>query len=197
MNTLWPIGYNNSRFMENTESAKSEVSTPAETPARISRRSFLKKVGVMAGGALVAGSGVGLALDRFGVFKKDLEPPTFNDVVSAVDHAYKSTEQEVPEEISKRLPSCNEQTTTHDPIKEVLESCGEVGGGIRDLVKNTKDPVVRNGLIEDLKTVERYTMAKIDEYANGSKLGKLPDPENIDGLKLQLKETYFSLPPKE
>jgi len=125
------------------------------------------------------------------------QPPTFEDVKNAVNHAYKSTGQEVPEEILKRFPVCNEQTTTQDPIKEVLHSCGEVGSGIRDIIENTKDLETRNRLIPDLKTVERYTMVKIDEYGRGSKLGKLPDPQHIEGFKNLFKETYFTVRPQK
>ena len=171
------------------------INDPQEAPKRISRRSVLK----LAAAAAVA-AGTTKTLDILGVGKGEKDskqPPTFGDVVDAVNHAYKSSGQEVPEEILKRLPACNEQTTTQDPVKEVLHSCGEVGGGIRDIIENSKDSETRNRLITDLKTVKRYTMLKIDEYGRGSKLGKLPDPQHIEGFKGMFKETYFTVRPQK
>jgi len=186
--------------MENTELGEAKevgINDPQEAPKRISRRSFLIKSGVVAAGA-AAGAVFGLNKLRPGQKEKEAEStPTFGDVVDAVNHAYKSSGQEVPEEILKRLPACNEQTTTQDPVKEVLHSCGEVGGGIRDIIENSKDSETRNRLITDLKTVKRYTMLKIDEYGRGSKLGKLPDPQHIEGFKNMFKETYFTVRPQK
>ena len=183
--------------MENTESGEDRrvgSQNPQETRRGLSRRNFLTKV---APAAVLVTAAVTVPLAGDLIFGKregnSKLPPTYDDVVDAVNHAYKSTGQEVPEEILKRLPACNEQTTTQDPIKEVLHSCGEVGGGIRDVIENTKDSETRNRLILDLKTVERYTIGKIDEYGRGSKLGKLSDPGHIEGFKDMFKETYFTV----
>ena len=187
--------------MENTESGEAKgVGSQGshETRRGLSRRNFLTKV---APAAVLVTAAVTVPLAGDLIFGKkegsSKLPPTYDDVVDAVNHAYKSTGQEVPEEILKRFPACNEQTITQDPIKEVLHSCGEVGGGIRDIIENTKDLETRNRLIPDLKTVERYTMVKIDEYGRGSKLGKLPDPQHIEGFKNLFKETYFTVRPQK
>ena len=175
--------------------------SPAEEgnqPRRIGRRKFLTRA-VPAAALVTAAIATPVAAELiFGKKEGSSKlPPTFDDVVDAVNHAYNSTGQEVPEEILKRLPACNEQIQTQDPIKEVLHSCGEVGGGIRDIIENTKDSETRNRLIPDLKTVERYTMVKIDEYGRGSKLGKLPDPAHIEGFKNQFEEIYFTVRPQK
>ena len=183
--------------MENTESGEAGrvgSQNPQESRRGLSRRNFLTKA-APAAVLVAAAAAVPLAGDLiFGKKEGSSKlPPTYDDVVDAVNHAYNSTGQEVPEEILKKLPVCNEQTQTQDPIKEVLHSCGEVGSGIRDIIENTKDLDTRNSLILDLRTVERYTMGKIDEYGRGSKLGKLPDPGHIEGFKNQLEEIYFTV----
>src|SRR3990170_7387220 len=104
--------------MENTESGEArrvESQNPQETRRGLSRRNFLTKV---APAAVLVTAAVTVPLAGELIFGKkegsSKLPPTYDDVVDAVNHAYKSTGQEVPEEILKRLPVCNEQTTTQD-----------------------------------------------------------------------------------
>ena len=177
-----------------------EEQSPAQKgnqPGRIGRRQFLTKVvpAALVTAAAIATPPIAKEL-IFGGGKENTElPPTFEDVEKAVNHAYKISGKEIPENILERLPVCNEQkTVTRDPVREVLHSCGEVGGGINNLIKDTKDNEIRNQLISDLKTVERFTYAKMDEY---TAQGRLPDKKNIDSFKQQFKEIYFTVPIKE
>jgi|SRR3989344_3344083 len=179
--------------MENREEKNS-----GPQPKEINRRKFLKLglgLGVVAAGTAAAAKiGFGLNKGKNENIDEGDRIPTYSNVVDAVNHAYRSAGRKIPDKIKERLDSCNENNVSSgDIVRTVLHSCGQVGGGINDLIGSEKNNDTRNNLISDLKTVETYTYGKIDEYATQ---GRLPDPQNIDSFKQQFKEIYFTVSPK-
>ncbi|HKZ37751.1 MAG TPA: hypothetical protein VJ184_08885 [Chryseolinea sp.] len=165
-------------------------------PRRIGRRQFLTRAvpaAVLVTAAAIAIPPIAKEL-IFGGSKENAEsPPTFEDVEKAVKHAYN---QEVPDNVQKLLPACNEKDIPPeaDYVRTVVFGCAQVGGAVKEVIIKTPEGEARNGFIRDLRIIEQYTNGKIDKFL---KQGKLPDPDNIEGYRRQIKEDYFTIPIKE